>query len=84
MDTHRQSIQPKSSAEGTVSSTLEVLPSKADLPHAAHPRTLQEVTVLYIPDPENPADFLTKHVKEAKMQASVAYAAGTANRAATN
>jgi hypothetical protein len=37
------------------------------------------VTVLHIPDPENPSDFLTKFIKDAKTRASIAYAAGAAH-----
>ena len=37
-----------------------------------------ELTVLYVPDPENPSDFLTKFIDASKTNASVAYAAGAA------
>ena len=37
-----------------------------------------EVTVLWVADPENPSDFLTKWIPTAKFEASVRYAMGTA------
>ena len=37
-----------------------------------------ELTVLHVPDPENPSDFLTKFIDATKTNASVNYAAGTA------
>ena len=37
-----------------------------------------ELTVLHVPDPENPSDFLTKFIDAKKTAASVAYAAGMA------
>ena len=36
-----------------------------------------ELTVLYIPDPQNPSDFLTKFVNAEKTEESVRYASGT-------
>ena len=36
-----------------------------------------EVTVLWVADPENPADFLTKWIPATKFEASVKYAMGT-------
>ena len=35
-----------------------------------------DVTVLYVPDPQNPSDFLTKFIGTAKTAASIAYASG--------
>lgn len=35
-----------------------------------------ELTVLHVPDPQNPSDFLTKLVDETKTTASIAYASG--------
>ena len=35
-----------------------------------------EINVVYVPDAENPSDFLTKSIPEAKTEASICYAIG--------
>ena len=37
-----------------------------------------ELTVLHVPDPQNPSDFLTKFIDNKKTSDSVAYASGRA------
>ena len=45
--------------------------------HCLHQRVADgHLVVVHIPDAENPSDFLTKFVPEAKTAASVAYAMG--------
>ena len=41
----------------------------------------RELTVVYVPDANNPSDFLTKWVSSKKLNDSLAYATGSRRRA---